>query len=62
VDEADVPDVGALTDGVADPLPAMHPVTVTARSTAPAAERPANSHPICASEVVRRIFMNPPPT
>ena len=60
-DEPDVCGDGVKMVGVADPVPPMHPETVTARSTAPAAERPANSHPVCASEVVRRIFMNPPP-
>jgi hypothetical protein len=59
--EADVCGVGVKMDGVADPPPPVHPETATARSTAPAAERPANSHPACASGMVRRIFMNPPP-
>jgi hypothetical protein len=58
---ADVAGVGVKMDGVADPPPPMHPVTVTASSTAPAAERPANSQPACAPGTVKRILMNPPP-
>ena len=60
-DEADVCGDGVKMDGVPDPLPPMHPETVTARSSAPAAERPATSHPVRASGMVRSIFMNPPP-
>jgi hypothetical protein len=59
-DEADVCGVGVKMVGVADPPPPIHPDTVTASSAAPAAERPAKSHPVCASGMVRRIFMNPP--
>ena len=59
-DELGVCVAGVTVDGVPEPVP-MHPVTVTASSTAPAAERPANSHPVCASGTVGRIFMNPPP-
>jgi hypothetical protein len=51
---------GVTVDGVPEPVP-MHPVTVAARSTAPAPERPANSNRACAPGMVRRIFMNPPP-
>jgi hypothetical protein len=60
-DEPVVRGDGVGMDGVPDPVPPMHPETVTASNTAPAAERPANSQPECASGVVRRIFMNPPP-
>jgi hypothetical protein len=60
-DELGVCVAGVTMVGVADPVPPMHPDTVTANSTAPAAERPANSHRVCASGMVRRIFMNPPP-
>jgi hypothetical protein len=52
--------VGAEIDGTEEPLP-LQAETVTARSTAPAAERPAISHaPGAATGGVRRIFMNPP--
>jgi hypothetical protein len=60
-DEADVRGDGVKMVGLADPPLPMHPETVTARSTAPAAERPVTSHPVRASGMVRRIFMNPPP-
>jgi hypothetical protein len=61
-DGVDVRGVGVKIVGTADPPLPMHPDTVTARRTAPAAVRPANSHPLCAAlGMVRRIFMNPPP-
>jgi hypothetical protein len=53
---------GAEIDGTEEPPPPpLQAETVTARSTAPAAERPAISHaPGAATGGVRRIFMNPP--
>jgi hypothetical protein len=55
-----VGDVGAETDGTEEPPPEQAE-TVTARRTAPAAERPAISHaPGAAADGVRRIFMYPP--
>src|SRR6202034_2672369 len=49
--------VGARTAGTAEPPP-VQAETVSARRTAPAAERPAISHaPWAATGVVRRIFM-----
>jgi hypothetical protein len=54
--------VGVKIVGTAEPPPPMHPESVTARSAAPAAARPANSHPLCAvSGLIKRIFTNPPP-
>jgi len=51
---------GAEIDGTEEPPPEQAE-TVTARRTAPAAERPAISHaPGAATGGVRRIFMNPP--
>jgi hypothetical protein len=53
---------GVKIDGTDEPPP-VQAETVTARRTAPAAERPAISHaPRAATGVVRRIFMNPPRT
>ena len=61
--EEECPPVGAVgvkIDGTEEP-PLVQAETVTARSTAPAAERPAISHaPWAATGGVRRIFMNPP--
>ena len=52
--------VGVPIDGAEEPPP-LQAETVTARSAAPAAERPAISHaPWPATGGVRRIFMNPP--
>jgi hypothetical protein len=52
--------VGAEIDGTEEPPPEQAE-TVTARRTAPAAERPAISHaPGAATGGVRRIFMYPP--
>jgi hypothetical protein len=52
--------VGVKTDGTDEPPP-VQAETVTATSTAPAAERPAISHaPRAALGLARRIFMNPP--
>jgi hypothetical protein len=52
--------VGVKVDGTEEP-PAVQAETVTARRTAPAAERPAISHASgAATGGVRRIFMNPP--
>jgi hypothetical protein len=52
--------VGVKTDGTDEPPP-VQADTANARSTAPAAERPAISHaPWAALGLVRRIFMNPP--
>jgi hypothetical protein len=52
--------VGVKTDGTDEPPP-VQADTANARSTAPAAERPAISHAPCAAlGLVRRIFMNPP--
>ncbi len=53
---------GVKIDGtdVAEPPP-VQAETVTARRTAPAAERPAVSHaPLAATAGIRHIFMNPP--
>jgi hypothetical protein len=53
--------VGVKIDGVDDALPPLQAETVTASSTAPAAERPAISHaPLAATGGVRHTFMNPP--
>jgi hypothetical protein len=52
--------VGVKTDGTDEP-PLVQADTANARSTAPAAERPAISHaPWAAPGLVRRIVMNPP--
>lgn len=52
--------VGVKIDGTEEPPPPQAE-TVTARRTAPAAERPAISHaPGAATGGVRRIFMYPP--
>jgi hypothetical protein len=52
--------VGVEIVGTEDPPPEQAE-TVSARRTAPAAERPAISHaPGAATGGVRRIFMNPP--
>jgi hypothetical protein len=52
--------VGVKIVGTEDPPP-LQAETVSARRTAPAAERPAISHaPGAATGGVRRIFMNPP--
>jgi hypothetical protein len=52
--------VGVKTEGTDEPPP-VQADTANARSTAPAAERPAISHaPWAALGLVRRIFMNPP--
>jgi hypothetical protein len=52
--------VGVKIDGTDELLP-LQAETVTARRTAPAAERPAISHALwAATGWVRRIFMNPP--
>jgi hypothetical protein len=54
--------VGVKIDGTDEPPP-VQAVTVIARRTAPAAERPAITHaPWAVTGVVRRIFMNPPRT
>jgi hypothetical protein len=51
---------GVKIDGTVEP-PAVQAETVSARSTVPAADRPAISHaPWAATGGVRRIFMNPP--
>jgi hypothetical protein len=53
--------VGGEIDGTEEPPPPEQAETITARRTAPAAERPAISHaPGAATGGVRRIFMNPP--
>ncbi len=52
--------VGVKTEGTDEPPP-VQADTANARSTAPAAERPAISHAPCAAlGLVRRIFMNHP--
>jgi hypothetical protein len=52
--------VGVKMDGT-DELPPVQAETVTARRTAPAAERPAMRHaPGSPIGGIRRIFMNPP--
>ncbi len=52
--------VGVKIVGTDDPPP-VQAETVSVRSTAPAADRPAISHaPWAATGGVRRIFMNPP--
>ena len=52
--------VGVKIVGTEDPPP-VQAETVSARRTAPAADRPAISHaPWAATGRVRRIFMNPP--
>jgi hypothetical protein len=51
---------GVKICGVDELLP-IQPETVTARRTAPAAERPAISHaPLAATGGIKRTFMNPP--
>jgi hypothetical protein len=51
---------GVKIDGTDEPL-LVQAETVTARRTAPAAERPAISHALwAATGGIRRIFMNPP--
>jgi hypothetical protein len=52
--------VGVKIDGTEEPPP-VQAETVNARSTAPAAERPAIGHAQwAATGGIRRIFMNPP--
>ena len=52
--------VDVKTDGIDEP-PAVQAETVSARSTAPAAERPAIGHASRAATAgIRRIFMYPP--
>jgi len=52
---------GVKTCGLDELPPPIQPETVTARRTAPAADRPAISHaPLAATGGVKRTFMNPP--